>query len=128
MTGLDLLLDPDREFLERMGWEVDVSRIAPQNEIQIIVRKFLFPPKYSPSEADLLVRQPSGYPMAPMDMFWTRPDVVLVATGVKPQAADQYEEYQGLRWQRWSRHTTWRPNIDMLENFMGSILTELRRP
>jgi hypothetical protein len=49
------------------------------------------------------------YPQSRMDMFWTNPDV-RCSSGAMPQGADQFEEYAGRRWQRWSWHyAMWDP-------------------
>lgn len=125
MTGGEHLLDEDRAFLGRKGWEVEVTLSG--NERFIVVHGYKFPEKYTPSSADLLVKQPSGYPESGMDSFWTCPDITLAATGEKPQSAHNYETILGQQWQFWSRHGSWRPGIDTLETFFASINRELKK-
>lgn len=126
MNGLDLLLDDDRLFLERKGWDVDISRVDVGNgsfETHIIVRNFQLPEELTPRQADLLLRQLPGYPDNPMDMFWTRPDVVIAQNNQKPKAADSYETHQSIQWQRWSRHRNWNAGeTDSLEAFFASVV------
>lgn len=129
MNGIDLLTDEDREYLLlRCPWqhEIHVVSVGIGNEINIVFHKFALPEKYIPREIDLLVRQFPGYPETGMDMFWSRPDVLLSETKQKPQAADQYETHLGQQWQRWSRHTVWRAGIDTLETFFRSIREHLK--
>jgi hypothetical protein len=94
----------------------------------IIVHDFALPEKYRPRVVDLLVRQFPGYPETGMDMFWTRPDVVLAASGQKPDRTDVTETYADLPWQRWSRHLNgWRSQTDNLETFFASVQRELNK-
>jgi hypothetical protein len=125
-----LLRDEDAQFLSRKGWEYEVKAVQAGNgrEILIVVRGFRLPEKYRPQVVDLLVRQLPGYPETGMDMFWTRPDVVIAASGRKPDRADVVETYNGMPWQRWSRHLNgWRPQTDNLESFFASIQKELNK-
>jgi len=129
MTGLEYLLEDDKVFLERKEWDVEVKKVG--QETQIVIHKFLLPSKYSPSEVDLLVRQLPGYPEAGMDMFWTKPDVLLKENNQKPQATEVHEkftEFGDEDWQRWSRHMNgWRSGADNLETFFAAIQNELNR-
>ena len=133
MIGLEHLLEDDKAFLERKGWDTEVKKITVNNsqEIQIVIHKFLLPSKYSPSEVDLLVRQLPGYPEAGMDMFWTKPDVILTENNQKPQATEVHEkftEFGDEDWQRWSRHMNgWRSGTDNLETFFAAIQNELNK-
>jgi len=130
-TGEELLCEEDTAFLKRKGWNCEVKAIEVDNgrkELHIIIHSFPLPEKYRPTSVDLLVRQLPGYPETGMDMFWTRPDVVLAANGVKPDRADVTESYAGIPWQRWSRHlNAWRTGTDNLETFFAAIGRELNR-
>jgi hypothetical protein len=131
LVGEELLREEDAEFLKRKGWDCEAITVNVGNdrkEVLIVVHKYALPPRYRPSSVDLLVRQLPGYPETGMDMFWTRPDVVLSANGHKPDRADVVETYNGLSWQRWSRHLNgWRPQTDNLETFFASIARELSK-
>lgn len=131
MTEVEQVLsDEDEEFLVRKGWTYEVKPVqaGPGRELLITVRNFALPEKYRPRVVDLLVRQLPGYPETGMDMFWTRPDVVLAATGQKPDRADHVETYGDLPWQRWSRHWNgWRSQVDNLETFFAAIQKELNK-
>lgn len=126
----DLLLDDDREYLDRLGEKYTVTRVdAPDNryELQIVLEEYELPPKYTPTQVRLLVRQLPGYPEVGMDMFWTSPTVFLAGTTQRPDRADVYKDNPGRQWQRWSRHGTWRAGIDCLETFLAAVRTELKR-
>jgi hypothetical protein len=95
-------------------------------EIHLIFHNYDFPNTYTPSQADLLVILPTGYPNASLDMFWTYPDVKLT-NGAWPQAAEAHANYHGKDWQRWSRHISWRSNIDNLRTFLIAVRKEIEK-
>lgn len=130
MSDVSDLLEVDFDYLQRKGWQYKVQKIpfGSSFEVDIIIYKFPLPSKYIPCEVDLLLRQFPGYPDTPMDMFWTRPDVILVDSKQKPPATEVYESYLDLQWQRWSRHWNgWRSGIDTLENYIQAIIMELQK-
>jgi hypothetical protein len=130
IVGEELLCEEDAAFLQRKGWECAVHAVGEngRKELLIITHAFAMPEKYQPRSVDLLMRQLAGYPETGMDMFWTRPDVTLLANGNKPDRADVVENYLGLPWQRWSRHLNgWRPEVDNLETFVRTIIAELNK-
>ena len=111
----------DLDFLNEKGWQYE---IAPHpGEVRIYIRNFSLPEVYSPRVTDLLIRLPFGYPQSNPDMFWTRPDVLLVGRGY-PNRAD-YHDPTADNWQRWSRHSNWRPGIDNLRTKLASVKREL---
>lgn len=87
----------------------------------IILRAYPIPKgRYDAEQADILIVLPNGYPEVRPDMFFSLPWLKLV-NGKYPKAADQPYDFNGQRWQRWSRHQDqWRPGID-------GIWTMLRR-
>jgi len=121
----------DREFLERRGyqWEAMPVEVASGGyEIDVVLHDFPLPEKYTVRQVDLLIRIPPGYPETGLDMFWTRPDVKMSATGQTPPSADVHEDYLGLTWQRWSRHLqAWRPGADGLESYLATVGRELTK-
>lgn len=114
----------DLDFLQEKGYVHELNQ-AP-NEVQLILRNWAFPPTYTPRIADLLIRFPAGYPLTPLDMFWTSP-VVMLANGAWPQASQCMEVYAGRNWQRWSRHFVWRAGVDNLRTFITAVVTELNK-
>ncbi len=122
-----VLPERDREYLEEK--EIDYSVNQVDGFVHLVIHDFLFPEGYIPSTAELLIRLPAGYPNASPDMFWTAPDVRL-SGGAWPRAAEVHEVYGGRSWQRWSRHFPggWRPGIDGIHTYLGSIRSELRKP
>lgn len=71
----------------------------------LVVGGFPVPPHFCPTEATLLVILPNGFPMAAPDMFWVEPHLRL-ANGGEPEGSNQYEQYLGRTWQRFSWHYT----------------------
>ncbi|HJZ90604.1 MAG TPA: E2/UBC family protein [Gemmataceae bacterium] len=78
-------------------------------------------------KTDLMIRIPAGYNTAGLDMYYVDPPLRL-KNGTYPQAAEQFEEHVGRRWQRFSRHlaSPWRPGLDGLPMFFALILKELQ--
>jgi Prokaryotic E2 family E len=120
------LLEEDELYLKEK--EYDYEAIERGSELHLVIRKFPMPGAYAPQSVELLIRLPAGYPNAKPDMFWTTPRVSL-ANGQCPLAAEVNEVYGGTAWQRWSRHwnAKWRPGVDGLETFLGSIRNELQK-
>ena len=110
------LLEDDEQYLKDKGFNY---QMYPQTDgtIFLVIREYAMTANLLPEKADLLVKIPPLYPLAQMDMFWIRPAVRLVSNNQYPQAADVFEDYLGLSWQRFSRHYIthpWRPGIDSL--------------
>lgn len=121
-----MLPEEDEEFLRDKGY---TYREAVENGFtHVVISGFPFPEVYTPRQADLLIRLPALYPQAQPDMFWTRPNVMLVS-GAWPLTATVMETYLQLPWQRWSRHWQhgWRPGVDGLRTFLAAIIQELSR-
>jgi hypothetical protein len=123
ITGnASLLPELDVEFLDEKGFDCEVTQI--NGEVRVVLRDFLFPVKYSPQQANLMLRLPAGYPNSNPDMFWTYPDVRLTS-GDFPLSAN-YHDPGANNWQRWSRHdSTWRPGTDDLRTKLASVRREL---
>ncbi len=79
------------------------------------------------SATDLMIRIPSSYPNAPLDMFYVTPALKLKATNAYPQAAEHFEDHVGRNWQRFSRHLgdKWRVGTDSVASFLSLIRREL---
>jgi hypothetical protein len=125
-TLSELLAEEDLQYLAAKGYEFEAARA--DGFVCVLIRGFTLSTAYSPSSTDLLLRLPLNFPMARPDMFWTFPYVKL-PSGAYPQAADQFDvEFEGRRWQRWSRHSEasqWRPGTDNLKTYLGTIRREL---
>ena len=119
-----MLPEIDVEFLREKGFVFETIREG--GFVNLVIRDCPLPPVYKPSVVDLLIRLPAGYPNVNPDMFWTRPTVSLVNGGAPPLAANVQETYNGVPWQRWSRHINgWRLGIDGLRSFWASTRREL---
>lgn len=61
----------------------------------------------------LLIILPGGYPDLAPDMFFTNPWIKLNAAQRYARCADQPHQFNGVNWQRWSRHNNeWRRGVD----------------
>lgn len=121
---MPLIPETDQEYLDSKQFNYELSQYGP--EIHLILKQWGFPPAYNPREGDVLIRILPGYPMTPLDMFWTYPDIRL-ANGSWPAASEVHENLGGRNWQRWSRHTAWRPGIDDLRSFLTSVIAEINK-
>src|SRR5579862_228937 len=91
----------DREFLTEKGFQFRLFRNGA--DTHVVLSDFAIPEAYVPRTANLMIILPAGYPNARPDMFWTSLDVKL-ANGKCPDRADTHAVYDGINWQRWSRH------------------------
>jgi hypothetical protein len=125
MSGVELLLEEDKAFIQRKGWNVDVVR-QENHEIHVIIRNFQLSPKFTPQQVDVLIRLLPGYPDTALDMFWTTPEVLLTGINQKPRNTEVVEVVPGhsAPMQRWSRHMgVWRPGgQDNLESFYAAAM------
>ena len=122
----ELVPEIEREFLEEKKLKFSVSRVGA--DTHIVIHDFDLGEPYNPRTANLLIILPAGYPNANLDMFWTEP-VVKLANGNLPDRANNHATYNGVSWQRWSRHfqNPWRQNVDNLRTFVATIRRELAR-
>jgi hypothetical protein len=125
----ELLSKEDLSYLEQKGYQYTVTQT--DGLIYVVIKQYTLPPAYTPTQVDLLLRLPPNFPVARPDMFWTFPHVRRVATGTYPQASETFDvNYQDRNWQRWSRHfdaRLWRPGVDNLKTYLGTIRRELQK-
>jgi hypothetical protein len=115
---------PEREmaFLEEK-FKYDLAKRG--NEVYLVLNDWKLTDAYVPDRANVLIIVPPSYPMAALDMFYTSPPVRL-RSGGWPVTADVLQSLSdGTTWQRWSRHITWRPNIDNLRTFITAVRAEI---
>jgi len=122
----NLIPEIDRDFLAEKQVQFSAFRVGA--DTHVVIHGFEFPEAYVPRKANLMIILPAGYPNANLDMFWTEP-VVKLANGKWPDRADQNATYNGVSWQRWSRHfhNPWRQGVDNLRTFVTTIRRELAR-
>lgn len=122
-----LLADEDQQHLQNKGYSFAVAQDS--GFVCLVIRDFALASRYTPTVCDLLLRLPPNFPMAKPDMFWTYPHVKMITGNYPPQADVLDINYDGRRWQRWSRHLNacqWRPGKDSLRTFLGIIRSELQ--
>jgi hypothetical protein len=124
-SGNYVLPEDDIQYLIGKGLKYDVRQNG--GEIFVLIHEYPLPPCYTPASCTLLLKLLPGYPNTNPDMFWTTPGIRL-ASGSPPAAAEVIEVYDGVQWQRWSRHAQqWRPGVDNLQTKLRSVRTELER-
>ena len=111
------LTDRDLDFLEYRDGE----------QSGVILRDYGLPDgKFQVSKADILILLPRSYPDAPPDMFYALPWLTLVPSSRYPRQADRPLNFNGQRWQRWSRHNNeWRVGADGIWTMLKRIETAL---
>lgn len=121
-----LLSASDLLYLQEKNYIFNVASTG--GMVYLVIQGYELPTPYVPRTTNLLLRLPPNFPIAKPDMFWTFPHVRL-ANGSYPQTATVFDvQYQGNQWQRWSRHfANWRPGIDDLKTFLGTIHQELQK-
>jgi len=123
MKSLDMLLEEDKDFLVRKGFDVGITRDE-QGVLNVVIHDFKLSSKFNPQQTELLIRLLPGYPDVGIDMFWTKPDVVFADNNQKPPATETHENHIGVEWQRWSRHMDWRAGVDALESFFTAAISK----
>jgi len=93
----------------------------------LVIPNFQLPDHWSRKSVDLLIVVPDGYPLAALDMFYVNPEIHL-KDGRKPGGADNYQEFLGSRWQRFSWHyqgRQWAPTRETLVSHIQFCQTRL---
>jgi hypothetical protein len=117
-----LIPQSDEQYLTEKGFQFEIKQS--DKEVLLVLKNWSLPDNYTPTLVDLLIRIVPGYPLAPLDMFWTFPAVKL-AGGGWPLNADVHQQLDGRSWQRWSRHYEWRPGVDNIRTFITGIKNEI---
>lgn len=120
----ELLPEIDRDFLEEKEFSFEL--IPFPAGLYLIIKNYEFPDAYTPKNANVLIVVPSGYPNAPIDMFFTIPDVKRV-DGNWPIACEAHVKHNNILWQQWSRHIAWRIGVDNLRTYFSAIKKELAK-
>lgn len=104
----------DRAYLASRG--IAAREVDEGGRRGVILSGFPLPQgRYQAASADILILLPPGYPDCAPDMFYAHPRLVLAATGGQPRCTEAVEVFDGLSWQRWSRHSSeWRLGQDGL--------------
>lgn len=127
----DPLKDEDIITLSGSGKEWE---LVPWNGNRLlIIKKWDLPPGYNISQVDIGIVFPVTYPSAQLDMFYFRTPLSR-ADGKSIHALSE-ENFNGEKWQRWSRHrdqnSVWRPDVDDLSSHLilleTVLLSELER-
>ena len=124
---MGFLPQEDREYLDSKGI---LFEEAVEGGVKAIILKGRALPegRYDQGQADILIELPPGYPDVAPDMFHLLPWVKLVPNNKYPNCADQPYNFNGQRWQRWSRHNAeWRPGIDTIRTVIKRIENALEK-
>lgn len=123
----DILPEEEISFLKEKGFVWTANKEG-NGFIHVVLKDFPFP-GFVPDRADVLIRLPPGYPLAKPDMFYNYPHVKR-PNGTIPPATEHKEAYNGITWQRWSRHMAgdlWRPGVDGLKTYVMVIRKEIEK-
>jgi hypothetical protein len=121
--GDGFLPKADRSYLEDKGMQYE--EVIVNGNRGVILKDYILPKdRYDHECADVLVLLPPGYNDVPPDMFFTYPWVKLKAEQCYASKADVPYEFNGIKWQRWSRHApaqNWRPGIDGIPTIAARV-------
>lgn len=117
----------DTTFLEDLGLKWETVREGNVN--RLIVREYPVCEGYNHRLVDLYFRLLPTYPDTQIDMVYFHPHLVRIDG--KQIKALANEAFDGISWQRWSRHRTpknpWRPGVDCVETQLALVDHWLRR-
>lgn len=117
-----MLPEEDIEWLEAIPHEYELVR-GEDGCLRVVVRGWDVPPGYNVAQVDVNVRIEGGYPDGQIDMVYFHPALQLNCS--KAIGAVSEDPFDGVVWQRWSRHRTpanpWRPGIDNLATHFALV-------
>jgi Prokaryotic E2 family E len=113
-----VLPEEDEEFLESLGvaWEA----IREGGGQWLLLHDFPFPDGYNHAAGSIAIAIPSGYRTAQLDMAYFHPALIRL-DGVPLKQTQVVQQIDGKAWQRWSRHYSWRADIDWLAIHVAHI-------
>ena len=118
---MSFLPPKDREYLEDKGIPFEEHEEGGRKGV-ILKARPLPDGRFDATTVDILILLPSGYPDAAPDMFYLLPWVKLANGNKYPRKADRPRNFNGQRWQRWSRHCKdWRPGADGIWTMLKRI-------
>ena len=117
------LLEDDEDALKSKGYKYEVTEDG--DNTLLTIKDHPLVDIYNVEKVDILILIPKLYPVSPLDMFWVYPEVKLKNGNVYPPSADVFENHVGRSWQRFSRHYTWRPNIDCVHSHLTIAINTL---
>jgi len=88
----------------------------------LVISNYQLPDGFEPSQVELMIKLPPGFPDAAPDMFWTYP-AVKAPNGSLPRSTSS-EHLLGKEWQRFSWHLAagaWQPGVSGLRDFLRCI-------
>jgi len=119
----------DTLYLDSLGLQWETIRNS-NNENGVIIYDYILPEGYTATKVNILLRIEATYPDTEIDMVYFSPDLHRNDGKTIPNA-DQYQDFNGVRWQRWSRHRTqqnhWRIGLDGIDTHMGLVKWWLER-
>jgi hypothetical protein len=121
------LPEDDLNWLEGCGLRYEL--VVEGGVLRVVVYDFPLRPGYNHEKVAVSLRIDAGYPDSQIDMAYFFPPIERVDKRVIPAISP--EAFDGLTWQRWSRHRTsanpWRPGVDNLGTHMALVEDWLAR-
>lgn len=124
-----VLPDFDQNYLRDKG--LNYLEAESNNHKGIIIKNWILPKdKYNVNCSDLLIIIPPGYPDVAPDMWYFNPELTLLPDRRFAKATNHTIEFNGINWQRWSRHLSadkWRSGIDGIHTYLKRIIESLEK-
>jgi hypothetical protein len=111
------LPESDEAYLDGLGipWET----VRDGGSRWLLLHNFPVCAGYTAERATVAIRIDGGYPPGPLDMVWFFPALARI-DGVAIQALTP-EQIDGKSFQRWSRHYSWRDEVDDLSTHIRRV-------
>ncbi|OYV24696.1 MAG: hypothetical protein B7W99_00960 [Rhodospirillales bacterium 20-58-10] len=111
----------DRAFLDGRGYNWSTAQDG--QAWVLFIKGYQLPAGLAPQVVDLMVRVPTHYPVAPLDMVNMLPPAGRRDGRALPNLS--LFPFQGAQWQQWSRHrletNPWNPEVDCLATHFAVI-------
>lgn len=129
--SVSFLPQSDVEYLNMKGFDYKQVK-DDKDRCLLIIDNYLLPDKmYKCETVKLLVLIPKLYNDAAPDMFFCIPFLELTSTGKEPAATNGRVDFDGMKWQQWSRHSNtgndWRPGIDGIRSHLQKVNEALKK-
>lgn len=121
------LPERDEEFLAKLSLKWETVRDGAGG--RVVIQDYPVPSGYNAARVRLNLRIEPAYPDTQIDMVYFFPHLARAdGKAIKALAANAFD---GVSWQRWSRHRTaanpWRPGIDDISTHLALVDSWLRR-
>lgn len=126
--------EEDLAFLGALGLKWETLKVPKPDgtgfRLWLVIYQLPIPVGFNVRLANVAIEIAPGYPTAQLDMAYFNPPLAL-QSGRQIANINAVEKFDGVDWQRWSRHrmggATWKPGVDNLESHFAYMQDWLSR-